>query len=124
MDFNVNWIKSGYATSWFHNHKVVKADHFKRFSLTGEECEGKVILGRLLAVTTPDKSGKYNGMNLVTKERVSSAMSSNKTRRLNCAMYAGYSYILMFADQYNLPDCFAIILKHKRDYTQFLVVQH
>ena len=117
--FNKQWIRQGFPSKWAVEHKVVQANYFRAFGLTGEDCEQTVILGRLLAVSTPDTKGQHFGYSMQVKPGAVNSLiktDSNKKQKITSAMFSKYAYMLVFADQQDLPNCFTIILRRKLDF--------
>ena len=117
--FNKQWIRPGFLTEWVDGHRVVQANHFRAFGLTGDECEQKVILGRLLAVSAPDTKGQHYGYSVQVKPGAVGSLiktDPNKRQKITSAMFSKYAYMLVFADQQDLPNCFTIILRRKLDF--------
>lgn len=117
--FDRQWIRQGFLTNWVDDHKVVHANYFRAFGLAGEDCEQKVILGRLLAVSAPDTKGQHYGYSMQVKPGAVNSLlksDSNKKQKITSATYSKYAYMLVFADQQDLPNCFTIILRRKLDF--------
>ena len=68
--FDRQWIRQGFLSNWVDDHQVVQANYFRAFGLAGEDCEQKVILGRLLAVSAPDTKGQHYGYSMQVKPGV------------------------------------------------------
>ena len=117
--FDRQWIRQGFLSNWVDDHQVVQANYFRAFGLAGEDCEQKVILGRLLAVSAPDTKGQHYGYSMQVKPGAVNSLlktDSNKKQKITSATYSKYAYMLVFADQQDLPNCFTIILRRKLDF--------
>lgn len=110
------WVNENNLTDWNRgNHVIVPATYFREDNLEGEECENKVVIGRLLAVNSPDQSGNHYGYQ-VSARPTAVVGSGAKKPKIGAGKYTGYKYMLVFADQMNLPSCFTIILQNKADF--------
>lgn len=116
IDFKTSWIKQSHLTDWFNNHKVERSTYFRQDGLQGKDCEGKVVIGRLLAVNSPDNDkAVYHGYQLNMRQGGGNT-AQNKRPKLGPGKFASYKYMLVFADQMYPPNCFTIILKMKMQF--------
>ena len=93
----------------YHQHTIVPATHFADTNRNPREYHNKVVIGRLLSITTP-KDGSYFGQ--TTSVSAASASSSSQKGR-HQTMHASSAVLLVFADLYNAPNCCALFLPRK-----------
>jgi len=99
-------------------HETAKAEHFTQ-ELETEEFHNKVVIGRLLSISTPNPAGMHFGHSLTVSPRASAALGGSKRPKIMSPV-ASFAFILVFADQMGGPNCFALILTRKLDFqTQF-----
>jgi len=99
-------------------HETAKAEHFTQ-ELETEHFHNKVVIGRLLSISTPNPSGMHFGHSLTVGPRASAALGGSKRPKIMSPV-ASFAFILVFADQMGGPNCFALILSRKLDFqTQF-----
>lgn len=88
-------------------YRYSKASSF-RSSMSLRERQNKAVAGLLIGLTSPDKSGAAYGIKYIT--------SSIGTKRAKTSIGTNYSFILVFADMNDLPNCFALVLHKKSDF--------
>lgn len=119
--FNPAWIKNGFHTDWTINQNIVcETAEFYRSDPDNEvSCDNKVVVGRLLSITSP-RDGHYNGfkVNLYDTSK-GKAQTTGDSKKVRFGNGAPYKYLLVFADQFDLPKCFALILTRKNDFPNF-----
>ena len=100
--FSPDWIKAGFSRNWCTegvSHQIAKASTFdKNMDLSTRE--NKVVIGLLVGITTPSKGTAF-GMRFY---------NGNGAKRTKLSGIANYAFIMVFADVFDLPNCFAVIL--------------
>jgi hypothetical protein len=82
---------------------------FFRGSLSLRERQNKAVAGILIGITSPDKTGAAYGIKYISGPGVGA-------KKAKTSLGSNYSFILIFADMSDLPNCFALILHKKSDY--------
>jgi hypothetical protein len=111
MDFKTAWILPSYSGSckFFNNNPtIVAASDFDILNKEPEHYHEKVIIGRLLTVTSPER-GLFAGRTIATSTR--NAMPTKGKRTVTTIQ--PYSLLLIFADYFDSPNCFGIFLSKK-----------
>jgi len=100
------WIKNGFSSDWCPNgttFEIQKASWFSK-DLEPADRQNKAVIGMLLSVSTPTKSGSAYGMSYYN-------INAGKRSKM-----VNYAFIMVFADLADLPNCFAVILHRKSDF--------
>ena len=118
MKFNKAWIRTNHTNTWVKDHDIVEASYFRQYGIAGKDCEKKVVIGRLLAISSPDGKGNHYGYQMTMKSQAVNNLlaPSGKKQKVGSGTYSKYAYMLVFADQINLPSCFTIILQTKMEF--------
>jgi hypothetical protein len=109
--FNTNWILPSYSSSrkFFANDaKIVPASNFAQSTADPSQVHNKVIIARLLSLTSPDR-GLLAGRMIATSSK---SLAPVKGKRVVAAI-TPYSLLLIFADYYDPPNCIGIFLDSK-----------
>jgi hypothetical protein len=108
--FNPNWILPSYSGSrkFFANSKIVPASNFAQSTTDPSQVHNKVIIARLLSLTSPDR-GLLAGRMIATSSK---SLAPVKGKRVIAAI-TPYSLLLIFADYYDPPNCIGIFLDSK-----------
>lgn len=97
------------TTGYFQpEHDIVSARHFSKKHDDKSQYHGKVVIGRLLSITTPQ--GPSSRVPNVISKTVPGG--PKRTRMMN-EKTAQYSNLLIFGDYYNPPNCFALFVNKK-----------
>lgn len=108
--FDNDHISPGFSTLWNHPpHRITRASFFNTDKLPAE-IQNRVVVGVLLGLSFPKNSRAF-GLRLSTSGP--GAGANNRQRIFNSA---NYDMILIFADMYDLPNCFAVIFQQKRQF--------
>lgn len=115
MIFDAAFVKQGFKTeNLFDNEtSIVPATYFQDTNRTGSDYENKVVVGIFLSFTAPDKDGRYYGFDM----RMNTMAIQRGAKKFKpTSNHASYAHIMICADVYNLPNCFAVLLKRKIDF--------
>jgi hypothetical protein len=109
--FNPNWILPSYSGSrkfFSNNAKIVPASNFAQSTSDPTQVHNKVIIARLLSLTSPDR-GLMAGRMIATSSK---SLAPVRGKRVIAAI-PPYSLLLIFADYYDPPNCIGIFLDSK-----------
>jgi len=121
--FNPQLILPSYRAGVEHifniHHEVVMASHFAEANHETQDFHNKVVIGRLLSISTPNTSGMHLGRSLTIGARSSASagvVGNGAKRSKIMSPVASFAFILIFGDQWGAPNCFALILNRKSDF--------
>ena len=115
--FNVGLLLPSSSSVRFYfehsEHEIVPASHFARIDRNPAEFHNKVIVGRLLSITTPNQQGTYLGQ--------TTSVSSGQTgaagqRGRYQTVHRSSAVLIILADLYDSPNCCAIFLPRKQSF--------
>ena len=116
INFNPDWVTPGFLPPYIdHTYTVRSAAWFVDTDRAPDQTERTVVVGHLISFVFPKQPGGAHG-----GLRLSSMSQPGQTNANRQRIYSttNYEIIMCFADAFNLPNCFAVIFKRRRDFQQ------
>ena len=112
--FHTSYLSPAFADlqDYFHTeHEIVPSTHFGDHH-EPEQYHNKVVIGRLLAITNPDRTGYYGR----TTQMSFSGVMGAKRQKANPPHSS--AIMLTFGDYYRMPNCFCIFVERKTSFQE------
>jgi len=108
--FTAELLARGFDPWWLTDPHTIEKASFFTSTRRPEETQNKVVVGFLINFCFPRSSQAF-GFRLN-----SSVPGKGQNNRQKLFSTNNYEMIMIFADIYDLPNCFAIIFQHRRDF--------